>query len=117
MTGYRGGDGIVVEIRDDLSRDLELLGPVREAALAAAQAIAAEARGMAPVGTEAEYDAHPGAYRAGITVQATRTGARVVATARHSHFIDFGVPTRGIPAKHILRRAAAALGFKFKSRS
>jgi hypothetical protein len=74
----------------------------------AALAIAAAARALAPV--------DQGNYIDGIVTQKTPSGTRVVATDQKSAWIEFGVPSRGIPARFILRRAVEAVGLKFKKR-
>lgn len=71
-----------------------------------AEAIAAAARASAPE--------ESGAYRAGIIVQETKHGARVVATDFKSAWIEFGDPPANQPARFILRNAVVSLGLKFK---
>jgi hypothetical protein len=76
----------------------------------AADAAASIARSMAPV--------DEGDYVAGIEVQDTPGGgARVLASDQKSAWIEFGIPSRGIPANFVLRRAAEAAGLSFKKRS
>jgi hypothetical protein len=57
-----------------------------------------------------------GLYARGLTVQKTKYGARVYATDQKSAWIEFGIPSRGIPAQFVLRRAAASLGLSFRKR-
>lgn len=71
-----------------------------------ADAIAERAREMAPEET--------GAYKAGIIVQETKHGARVVATDFKSAWIEFGDPPANQPARFILRNAVVSLGLHFK---
>ena len=73
-----------------------------------AEAIAEIARSSAPAVT--------GDYASGIKAQKTKFGARVLASDYKSAWIEFGVPSRGIPARFILRRAVDAAGLKFKKR-
>ena len=58
-----------------------------------------------------------GDYKAGIIVQDTKTGARVIATDYKSAWIEFGAPNRNEPAQFILRKAAQSLGLKFKKQN
>lgn len=83
---------------------------VKEAEAKAARAIAERARSIAPVGTAAEDDRHPGAYRASIHAD----GSAVIADVGHASFVEFGVPSRGIKAQYVFRRAASSLGYKLK---
>ncbi len=76
----------------------------------AAEEIAAEARAIAPVGTSAENDRHPGEYRDSIRAD----HGVVVAETPIASFVEFGVPSRGIAAQYPFRRAASSLGYKFK---
>ena len=95
------------EANPSINSELAEHPAVKSAALDAAQAIAAEAIRTAPVG-ETE------AYKDGIRAQETKHGARVIASAPESAYIEFGVPAHGIPATFNLRRAAISLGYKFK---
>ena len=78
-------------------------------AMEIATAIAAEARATAPVVT--------GNYRDGIVVQATKHGARVLASDQKSTWVEFGIPSRGVAPQFVLRNAAESLGYKFKKSS
>ncbi|NNC10694.1 hypothetical protein HII28_02175 [Planctomonas sp. JC2975] len=91
---------------DDKVLELPLVGASAEEI---ANRIAEVARDSAPEET--------GEYAAGITVQKTKTGARVFASDFKSAWLEFGVPSRGVPARFILRRAVEAAGYKFKKRS
>lgn len=57
-----------------------------------------------------------GEYAEGIVVQKTKTGARVWASDFKSAWLEFGVPSRGVPARFILRRAVEAAGYTFRKR-
>lgn len=95
-----------VEIIPDIEEQVVHLVAQGDAPSEAAQKIADNARANAPVLS--------GAYAAGIIVQKTKRGARVVATDPKSAWEEFGVPTLGQPARFVLRRAAEASGLKFK---
>lgn len=71
-----------------------------------AEKIAAVARANAPRDS--------GKYADSIKVQKTKSGARVFASDHKAAWIEFGVPSRNRPALFVLRRAADALGLKFR---
>lgn len=100
------------EIRVDLIPDLdEVIGKhdhVQAAAKEAAEATAAHARSLAPV--------RSGRYARSISVERTRRGWRVVSSDPIAAHVEFGVPSRGIRAHFVFRRAAKAVGLKFKRR-
>jgi hypothetical protein len=89
-------------LRAMLKGDSEIRAAMREAA----EKIAATARDSAPV-------LH-GDYKDAIAVEDTMDGARVVNSDEAATFIEFGVPTRGEPARFNLRHAVVISGFKFK---
>lgn len=77
---------------------------------AKAKEIEAKAKEIAPVGDPADDD-HPGEYRDSIKGEAGfdekgKIVGRVNAYAGHSGFVEFGVPSRGIEAHAVLRRAS-----------
>lgn len=90
------------DIESKVEKDAEVVGM----AMDVAEAIAAHARSTAPVGT--------GAYEGGIHAEKTAKGARVFSSDPKSAWIEFGAPSRGLPAHFNLRTAAKALGYKFK---
>jgi len=98
-----------LELIPDLDFEIAKLVDKSDTALDAANKIATAARALAPVGDT-------GNYEAGIKVVRFKGGARVVATARHSAFIEFGVPGRNQPAQFVLRRAVDSVGLRFKKR-
>lgn len=101
---------IHIHLIPDLDQQVRRLPEVKKTTRDAAEAVADIARSMAPFET--------GNYEAGIVVQDTPGGgARVLASDQKSAWIEFGVPSRGIPARFILRRAVEAAGLKFKKRS
>ncbi len=93
----------------ELERAIAQFPELKEAALSAADKIASIARANGPVG--ASHD-----YVDGIDVEETKTGARVVASAPVSAFVEFGVPTYGQPARFNLRQAVVTAGYKFTKR-
>lgn len=97
-----------IKLDPDLNNKIVHLPEIETAALAIAEKIADAARANAPVDS--------GRYSAGISVQKTKTGARVFASDQKSAWIEFGIPSQGKPAQFILRKAAQASGFKFKKR-
>lgn len=97
-----------INIDDDIDERVVNEKVVKETALEAAERVAAIARETAPVVT--------GRYRAGIVVQRTKSGARVLASDQKSSWVEFGIPSRGQPAHWVLRRAAEAAGLKFHKR-
>lgn len=99
-----------VQLIPDLEEQLDKMVGNSSSPEDVAKQILNVARGMAPVG-------ETGLYRAGLEVQKTPRGARVVATDQKSAWIEFGVPNRDIPGRWILRNAASSLGFTFKSRN
>jgi hypothetical protein len=99
----------LVELDPDLDEKVAKLKAPRAKALAIAESIAERARETAPKGTTGDYEA-------GIVVQETKFGARVVATDPKSAIEEFGAPRANQPGRFILRNAAASLGLKFKKR-
>ena len=99
-------DDVVVTLDPDLNAAVALLVGQMGAAVPIAEKIAEAARALAPVVL--------GNYRDGIVVQATRTGARVLASDQKSSWIEFGIPSHNQPAQFVLRRAVDACGLKFK---
>ena len=99
-------DDFKVHIEPDIDEKLHKMPEIALTAMDTAQQIADVAIGIAPVLS--------GAYKSGITVQKTKTGARVFAADQKSSWIEFGIPSRGLPAHWTLRTAAASLGLKFK---
>lgn len=97
-----------LHLNSTLEQDVEKMPELHISALEAARDIAAIAVATAP-----RVD---GDYVAGIGVQETKAGARVFASDEKSAFVEFGIPSRGVPAQFILRRAAEAAGYKFKKR-
>lgn len=107
MAQYTFND-ISVNIPDDLDLQVAKMPELKTLAVDEAKEVAAAARAAAPVDT--------GNYAAGIVVQETKFGAIVLATDQKSGWIEFGIPSRGIPARFILRRAVEAVGLKFRKR-
>lgn len=107
-TGY----SFTVTLVPGLDAKVKQLGSVQAALLSVAQEVAQAAIAIAPVGTEAENDIHIGAYRDSISAAQAGEGAVVIAAAPHSHFVEFGVPGRGIPAQAVFQKAAESLGLK-----
>ena len=91
---------------ENLEADVAKLIASGDDAFGIAEEIARVARSNAPKDS--------GDYVAGIQVQRTKFGARVFAEDHKSSWIEFGVPSRNIPAQYILRRAVDALGLKFR---
>lgn len=102
-------EGYHFEPNPDIDEQVKGLDIIGANALDMANHIADVARSSAPV--------QSGAYVDGIVVQKTKSGARVFASDHKSAWLEFGVPSRGIPARWILRRAVEAAGYKFKKRS
>jgi hypothetical protein len=100
-------DEFHLDLAPDLDKNVERVPELITNAYDAAEKIAGIAVSIAPVGAT-------GDYVAGITVEKTKRGARVLAAARESAFVEFGVPSQGQPAHFTLRRAAEAAGFKFR---
>jgi len=101
-------DDFDLELIPDLDIEIAKLVDKSDTAVDACNKIADAARSLAP--------SDSGDYRAGIKVERFKGGARVVATARHSAFIEFGVPGRNQPAQFVLRRAVDSVGLRFKKR-
>lgn len=101
-------DGVRIDIDDDIDKKASDVPEVKETAFSVANRVAEIARGTAP--------ALSGDYKSGIGVQKTKRGARVFASDYKSAWIEFGVPSRGIPAKFNLRNAAKAAGLKFRKK-
>lgn len=97
---------IKISLDPDLDEKVAKLIGDGDDPMKAAQAIAEIARATGPVAS--------GDYVAGISAQKTKRGARVIASDYKSAWIEFGVPSRGIPAQFVLRRAVDAAGLKFK---
>lgn len=102
-------DEIHFEPNPNIDEELKGLPALGASSMDVAEQIAEVARGLAPVSS--------GEYAAGITVQKTKSGARVFASDFKSAWLEFGVPSRGVPARFILRRAVEAAGYRFKKRS
>jgi hypothetical protein len=97
-----------IHLVPDLDEKVAHMPEVVDAGFEAATKIADAARALAPVLS--------GDYEAGIEVQKTKSGARVLASSADSAFVEFGVPSQGQRAHFTLRRAVEAAGFKFKKR-
>lgn len=102
-------DDFRIDIDGDVDEKVADLSDVKMSAHDSAEKIADVARSTAPVG-------ETGDYRDQIMVQDTKSGARVLASAPESAFVEFGVPSQGQPAQFNLRKAAVTAGFKFKKR-
>ncbi len=74
-----------------------------------AEQAAGHARGIAPVGSPADDDHHPGAYRASIQVESTPGGPgyRVFASDNKAHWIEYGAAH--MPRFQVLTRAVEAV--------
>lgn len=101
-------DEIRFEPAPDLDEKVVQLPLVGAKAVDVAVHIAQVARDTAPEDS--------GDYVAGIVVQKTKTGARVWASNFKSAWLEFGAPSRGLPARFILRRAVESAGYTFKKR-
>ena len=99
-------EDVVITLAPDLEERVAELVAKGEGAMEVANAVAEVAKSIAPV--------ESGEYKDGITVQRTKTGARVFASDYKSTWIEFGVPSHNQPAHFVLRRAAESLGLKFK---
>ena len=93
-------------LRDGLDADVLNVVAKGDTTLVMAEKVAALARAIAPVST--------GRYRDGIVAQKTIGGARVLASDQKSTWIEFGIPSRNHEAHFVLRRAAEAVGLKFR---
>lgn len=100
--------GFELHLNPDLDEQVGKMPEVLTTAMDAAEAIAAIASSTAP--------ALSGAYAASIVAQKTKRGARVFASDYKSAWIEFGVPSRGVPAKFNLRNAVKAAGLKFRKK-
>ena len=100
-------DDVRVDLIADIDAEVAKVPELIVDAFEGAKKIAEAAKALAPVGLTGDYSA-------GITAQKTKQGARVFASARESAFVEFGVPAHGQPAHFTLRRAAEAVGFKFR---
>ena len=98
-----------LDLIPDLDLEVAKLVDKTDTALSACEKIAAAARSLAPRGDTGDYEA-------GIKVQKFRGGARVLASAPHSAFVEFGAPSAGIEAQFVLRRAVDSVGLKFRKR-
>lgn len=102
-------EDVHIDIDDDIDEKVADIPEVKETAFDVAERVAEIARTTAPVLS--------GDYAAGIEAQKTKKGARVFASDFKSAWIEFGVPSRGIPATWNLRNAARAAGLKFRKKS
>lgn len=91
---------------NNLAEDLAALIGSGDSAVEIAEKIARVARSSAP--------RESGNYAAGIKVERFKTGARVIAENINSAALEFGVPSRNMPAQFPLRRAVDSLGLKFR---
>lgn len=101
-------EDVVFEPNPDIDEEVVKLPVVGATSMEIAEHIADVARRLAPV--------ESGEYADGITVEKTKTGARVFAADFKSAWLEFGVPSQGKPARFILRRAVEAAGYKFRKR-
>lgn len=99
---------VKVTIKPGWEKEFATSSDIVNACEAAAKQIASTARATAPVLT--------GRYVASIQVERFRSGARVVARAPEAGVIEFGSPTQNRPGRWVFRRAAEALGFKFRKK-
>jgi hypothetical protein len=96
-----------IELVPDLDKSVEKIPEVVTECMVGAERIAAIAVSTAAIG-------ETGDYVAGIDTEKTKSGARVIARARESAFVEFGVPSQGQAAHFTLRRAAESAGYKFR---
>lgn len=101
-------DGFSFNLIPGLDKQLHSMLDLNIHARAAAEKIAGAAKGLAPEDR--------GEYAASIHAENTPSGARVVATDEAATFLEFGVPSHGIPARFVLRRAVEAAGYSFAKR-
>jgi hypothetical protein len=101
-------DDVKVTLDQDIEKKVADLVIQGDASIVVALKIVDAARSLAPV--------ESGDYRAGIKAQRTKGGARVLSTDFKSTWIEFGAPSRNLPARWILRSAAESLGLTFKKR-
>jgi hypothetical protein len=99
---------IRIELNPNVEKDVEEFVGKGDGAMQVAEKVLKVAISNAPVDS--------GQYRNSLKVQKTKYGARVVATDQKSAWIEFGIPSRGIPAQFVLRRAAAQLGLTFRKK-
>lgn len=97
-----------LDLVPDLDRKVAELAEVKAVALPIAEKIADRARSTAPH--------ESGDYEASIQAEATPGGARVFASDYKAAWIEFGVPSQGVPAKFNIRSAAESLGLKFRGK-
>lgn len=95
-----------------LLADLARSGDVEEACAEIAERVAAEARRIAPVGTDDDDDPHPGEFRDSIhsgtaEVDGKKVG-RVSSDADHAAYVIYG--TVDTPPHDTFRRAAESVG-------
>jgi hypothetical protein len=97
-----------IENRPGVTAFLES-GPVDHVMAGVAEKAASHARGIAPVGSPADDDRHPGAYRASIRTESTPTGPgyRVFASDQKAHWIEYGAAH--MPRFQVLTRAVEAV--------
>lgn len=99
---------IKIELNPNVEKDVEEFVGKGDSAMQVAEKVLKIAVSNAPRDT--------GRYASGLQVQKTRYGARVYAKDEKSAWIEFGIPSRGIPAQFVLRRAAAQLGLTFRKK-
>ncbi len=102
-------EDVTVDLVPDLDAKVAHLPEVLTSSKDVAEEVAKIARSTAPHG-------ETGDYANSITVEKTKSGARVFAADKKSAWIEFGVPGRNQPARWILRNAAIAAGLKFVKR-
>lgn len=98
--------GLVIEVEDNIDEKVQKLPEIKTTSKEIAEQIAAIAREIAPH--------QDGDYAAGIEVQETKTGHRVIATDQKSAWVEFGIPSHNQPAHWTLRTAVVQAGYKFK---
>lgn len=101
-------EDVTFEADRDLIENLHKMPEIQTSTKTIASEIAAAAREIAPV--------QDGNYKAGILIQETRSGWRVLASDQKSSWVEFGIPSRGQPAQFVLRRAVEMAGYKFKKK-
>lgn len=103
------GEQVRIELDPNVDETARKLADNSSRALEVAEAIARQARSIAPVDT--------GRYANSITAARSKRGAVVMSKVPYAHIVEFGAPGSGQPANWVFHRAAKALGFKFKKRS
>ena len=103
---------VTIILNANLEQELHKLPSVTTKVQATAEAIVARAREFAPVDS--------GKYKAGIKAQKSNKSTsgiwRALATDQKSFWVEFGVPSRGIPGQFVFRRAAESLGLTWQKR-